>query len=70
MWNFILCKKLIEETGLRRDFVAAKVGLKHSSLSAYLQGKGKPGAETIAELAKLLGADFKEMSRPAKKIAS
>lgn len=69
MWNFVLCKKLIEETGLRRDFVADKAGIKHSSLSKYLQGYGKPGQEAIDALARLFKVDPKEMSKPAKRIA-
>lgn len=55
MFDCEKAKRLIDERGLRRGFVAGKVGLQHSTLNWYLCGRGSPSLRVLEELASLLG---------------
>lgn len=54
-------KQLIVEKGYRRRWVATQIGLVHGSLNQYLIGARRPGRETVARLAELLGVDVSEL---------
>lgn len=54
-------KQLIDERGLKRSWVAAKIGIAHGSLNQYLIGGRPPGRETIARLASFLGVSLDEL---------
>jgi transcriptional regulator with XRE-family HTH domain len=53
-WNSQRAKDLIHKSGLRKDFLAAKCGVKTASLGNVLLGV-KPGPRLLRDLAQLLG---------------
>lgn len=54
MFNHEIAKRLIDERGLKRRWVADRVGITHASLNQILCARGKPCWETISRLAAVL----------------
>lgn len=61
MWNVELARRLIEEKGLRRDFVAANIGITSHTLSSYLIGRLKPSKAVLINMARLLDTTVQEL---------
>lgn len=57
MTNTILLKKLIDESGLKRNFIAKELGLTPYGLKLKTIGKNKFYAEEISKMCELLGID-------------
>jgi len=70
MWNHSLCRKLLEQKGLTRKFLAQECGLKVRSLTKYLNGYGRPGSAVLKHLAEALGTTVEELERPPKRRAA
>ncbi len=68
MWNKELAKQLIEKSGLRKRYIAEKIGLELESFNQYLYGQNKPGKETLEKLAIILKSSVSELELKSKKV--
>jgi ribosome-binding protein aMBF1 (putative translation factor) len=63
-------KQAVDDRGLKRRWVAEKMGMAHASLNQLLVGRYQPAHDTVGRLAALLGMEagelFTETSRRAK----
>ena len=62
-WNFELAKQRINEMGLKRRFVADKIGIQTSTFGQYLMGNDKPGSDTMEKLAIVLNLSVADLMR-------
>lgn len=54
-------EEIIKEKGLRKDFIAHKIGISPGLLSKYLSGERKPKLNTAKKLADLLELSIEEI---------
>ena len=50
-------KGLIEANGITQKDFAASIGIRHEAISRYLNGKSKPGLDTIMKIAQVYNVD-------------
>ena len=50
-------KGLIEAHGISQKDFAASIGIRHEAISRYLNGKSKPGLNTIMKIAEVYNVD-------------
>lgn len=61
VFNHERAKQLIDERGLKRRWIAGKLGLVHASLNQYLIGRARPADERVTDLARILGVNASEL---------
>ena len=53
--------KLIEDKGLKKSYIARKIGISPGLLSKYLSGERKPKLDTAKKLADILECSIEEI---------
>jgi len=54
-------KQLIDDSGLRRSFIAEQIGVKHATINQWLCGSARPSREKIERLAAVLGVPLERI---------
>lgn len=61
VFNHERAKQLIDERGLKRGWIADRIGFKHTSFNQCLIGRNRPADEKVKDLADLLGVSVSEL---------
>ena len=54
-------KEILNEKGIKQDWVARKLGVTKQTVSLWVLGKNEPGGRNLYNLAKLLDVEIEEI---------
>lgn len=54
-------KKIVKETGLKQDFIAEKIGIDRTELSAYINNKRTPTLKRAKKIADYFNLKIEEL---------
>ena len=54
-------KEVIEEKGIKQTWLAEKLGKSYNMVNGYVQNRQQPRLEVLADIAKILDVDVKDL---------
>jgi transcriptional regulator with XRE-family HTH domain len=54
-------KEVLEEKGVTQTWLAGKLGKSYNMVNSYVQNRQQPRLEILADIAKILDVDIKEL---------
>jgi transcriptional regulator with XRE-family HTH domain len=54
-------KEVLEEKGIKQKWLAEQLGKSYNMVNGYVQNRQQPRLEVLAEIAKLLDVDVKDL---------
>ena len=54
-------KEVLEEKGIKQTWLAEKLGKSYNMVNGYVQNRQQPRLEVLADIAKILDVDVKEL---------
>ncbi|MGO2357204.1 helix-turn-helix domain-containing protein [Mesonia sp.] len=54
-------KEVLKEKGIKQVWLAEQLGKSFNTLNGYVQNRHQPSLEVLAEIAKILNVDIKEL---------
>ncbi len=54
-------KAVLEEKGVTQTWLAGKLGKSYNMVNSYVQNRQQPRLEVLADIAKILNVDIKEL---------
>jgi|TARA_R100001369_G_C3183148_1_gene141919 transcriptional regulator with XRE-family HTH domain len=54
-------KEVLEEKGVTQTWLAGKLGKSYNMVNSYVQNRQQPRLEVLADIAKILDVDIKEL---------
>lgn len=54
-------KEVLEEKGIKQIWLADKLGKSYNMVNGYVQNRQQPRLEVLADIAKILDVDIKEL---------